>query len=476
MTAKEIRDALRKGTLDPFDKVSAEGSNIREDLIEVDEIFAEAEDDNEGLASNAPVSSTPLLTADGSSAVAMADRGRIQEQGQGQTPVTPPASFATQLPSGLNRPSPAPAQVGSDGGPRTNSSPIAAALPALSWKSSEATNAAALRDDSKSTQKRYYLIDKARILGPISALEIQSLFNRGGISPKVKVQRIGGAKAIPISQFIASFSEDRIKELTEDGKLNQKASSPSSKVLNELARAANAQKIAKDRKNRTYLILALAGFVFGAVILVILDSNGSNRRAAGEQQAGENKKGRPKLLQKSNPDAREENRVTDNTSEPPVRAKSKGVVQTKTPRAPVEVSRETKEIRRLPPPKQPVRQAQNELKQPATKVIAPKIATVSKTQPTESGSLKKEGPIARALSSGGGVQTVGPLNFAMSALEACSSKCTLTLRDNTGASIKAIFFKSAYYDQLRASSGSVFISGTVRREGSGASILIQDVR
>ncbi|HET9241575.1 MAG TPA: hypothetical protein VFO10_30190, partial [Oligoflexus sp.] len=43
-TAKEIREALRQGTLDPFDKVSREGSNIREDLIEVDEIFREGAD------------------------------------------------------------------------------------------------------------------------------------------------------------------------------------------------------------------------------------------------------------------------------------------------------------------------------------------------------------------------------------------------------------------------------------------------
>ncbi|MES2745027.1 MAG: hypothetical protein V4655_06355, partial [Bdellovibrionota bacterium] len=197
MTAKEIRGALRKGTLDPFDKVSAEGSNIREDLIEVDEIFAGPEDEGEGTASHQSMPSTSAKTSDGSSPVAMPDKAQPSAFSQALSQAAlPPSAFSASAPSVVNRPSPSPMQGNyeSEEYPRTNPPPSASAFSSMSWKGSgDATSVAALKDDSKSTQKRYYLIDKAKILGPVSALEIQSLFNRGGINAKVKVQKIGGS-------------------------------------------------------------------------------------------------------------------------------------------------------------------------------------------------------------------------------------------------------------------------------------------
>ena len=62
-TAKEIREALRQGTLDPFDKVALEGSNIREDLVEVDEIFKETPEDVE-IAPAPKAVAAPVLNLD----------------------------------------------------------------------------------------------------------------------------------------------------------------------------------------------------------------------------------------------------------------------------------------------------------------------------------------------------------------------------------------------------------------------------
>lgn len=457
MTAKEIRDALRKGTLDPFDKVSAEGSNIREDLIEVDEIFVETEADDEGTNSQ-PSIQAPLATADGAVAVPM------PAQAQAQQPKIQAAAVQAPTPAAASKAS-APKMIELEESPRTAPPPSTAAF-SPSWKNADTVALLASKDDkdSKSTQKRFYLIDKAKVLGPLSALEIQSLFNRGGLNAKVKVQKIGGTKAIPIAQFIASFSEDRIKELTEDGKLNQKVSSPSSKVLNELARAASAQKIAKDRKNKTYLILGLAGFLLGALILVVFDSSQSPKRSNTESVEQEGKKSRPKLLQKQ-----DEEEAPREVTRPRVKRETPKQDTTPVSEAPVVV----RKVQPRDPPKVIAKPAAR----PATvakKAPPPKAVAVVKPKPVEAAPSK--GSIERALSSGGGVQTVGPLSFSITALEACSSKCTLTLRDSTGMTIKAVFFKSAYYDQLKKSGGNAMVSGTVRREGSGASILIQDVR
>lgn len=481
MTAKEIREALRRGTLDPFDKVSAEGSNIREDLIEVDEIFKEEEGEAESTSTEAKAAPSEVLpTADGAVPVAFPNASASAAApvaSSSASPVQAPSPYKIEIASSapVAKSQSQSQSTDDEDGPRTNPPPGASAF-IPSWRNADTASLTAAKDDkeSKSTQKRYYLIDKAKILGPVSALEIQSLFNRGGLNPKVKVQRIGGTKAIPIAQFIASFSEDRIKELTDDGKLNQKVSSPSSKVLNELARAANAQKIAKSRKNKTYIFLALGGFLLGAILLVIFESSQGPKHSS-ETLEHEGKKGRPKLLQKAQDEDKDDKEV---------RSRPKAVAAPQ--RAPKPDPTPAPEVR-TPPRRTPSRPAPKATPAPSRPAVVErrsqpepkKVAVVRPRAPEPTPApapVKKESPIERALSSGGGVQTVGPLNFSLTALEACPSKCTLTLRDSSGMSIKAIFFKSAYYDQLKKNPSSIFISGSVRKEGSSATILIQDVR
>lgn len=467
-TAKEIREALRKGTLDPFDKVSAEGSNIREDLIEVDEIFKETQEDEE-YTSVQQIMPTADMTA-------VASRAKHQQQQAQPREVSPP-KIKDPIPRG-----PDPQQ------PRTNAPPPAAvASPSWRTDSNQAFKDAGDSKDSKSTQKRYYLIDKSKILGPLSGLEIQSLFNRGLLNQKVKVQRIGGTRSIPVAQFISSYSEDRLKELTDEGKLNQKVSSPSSKVLNELARVANAQKIAKTRKNKTYLIILIAGLVLGALVFIIVDSSqpSSSSKRSEAREERENRSGsRPKLLQKSQNDREEEEEEEDRrpTRQPRPQVPVKQVTRQAPP---PEIKRETPKATVKPTRKATVAAP---APTPAPKAAPVKVATrpvpAAAPAPTPAPApvappkkVEKDSPIARAMSSSGrGIQTIGPLSFSMTSLESCPSKCTLTLRDASGASIKAVFFKSAYYDQLKKSSSSVFLTGNTRKESGELTIFIQDVR
>lgn len=469
MTAKEIREALRRGSLDPFDKVSAEGSNIREDLVEVDEIFKEDLEESAAVASK-PVAEEAQPTADGAKPLGFSapKKAKSRTQSPIPSPVAQSAPFKIEVQSpaqGLKAKSIVHEAV--EEAPRTDP-PADPNMFAPSWRNPDTASLAAAKDDSKSTQKRYYLIDKSKILGPVSALEIQSLFNRGGMNEKVKVQRIGGTKAIPISQFISSFSEDRIKELTEDGKLNQKVSSPSSKVLNELARAANAQKIAKSRQNKSYLVFGLGAVLLGIFLLILFESSTTPKRQS-ESADREGKKSRPKLLQKAQTDNDEEDRKPREATQPK--------------RAEKPAASPAKQSRSSPTPKA-AKAAKPATARQAARVAesrpAPQKVAVVKPRAPEPTPIpvpvKKVSPIERAMNSGGGVQTVGPLNFSMTALESCPSKCNLILRDSSGVSIKAIFFKSAYYDQLKRNPNNVFVSGSMRKEGSNATILIQDVR
>lgn len=62
MTAKEIRDALRDGRLDPFDCVLDEADGKKKELVEVSEIFALSKNDESVQESHGDVHSSPSLS------------------------------------------------------------------------------------------------------------------------------------------------------------------------------------------------------------------------------------------------------------------------------------------------------------------------------------------------------------------------------------------------------------------------------
>jgi hypothetical protein len=417
-TAKEIREALRQGTLDPFDKVSREGSNIREDLIEVDEIFREG--------AESPAESVPAPSSMPEGTV-VADRSAILEAAAG---------------------------IGKSAGTGSKAKP----KPVEDPDDGEGPEDFAQRNDTgtRNSGKRYYLIDREKVLGPLSALEIQSLFNRNMLNKKVRVQKIGNEKTIPITQFISSYSGDRLKELAEDGRIPQQigVGSPSSKVMNELARMANSRRVAQDRKNRAYLVMSFVGLILGAFVYLVYEQSTSepaHRQAVEEEvdeQPAPTTKARPRLIQKA--------------PEPAPRKEA-------APPPPKKVEREKPEPK--PEPRQEKRQTPRN--SAATRVSqSSESARNTDNIPQQKG----PGPIAKAIESAGRIQTVGPLTFSNSALESCPSKCTLTLFDGTGASMKAVFFKNAYSDTLRSRARGAFLTGNTKMDRGELTLFIQDVR
>lgn len=498
-TAKEIREALRNGTLDPFDKVALEGSNIREDLIEVDEIFRESPpeamqmtEDPDGTqvsrilhpAAAAPIAADVPLTQ---LAPAPLPKHLVATQ-KPKASVPPTYTSAVSPPSASNYSSPGP-----------SSAALLATQPAenLSETPNQYSHESPVfrAQDSeglKAPLKRYYVLDKEKVLGPLSAVDIQALFNRGVLGKKVRVQKMGSSRAVPIAQFIQSYAGDRLKELAEDGKIPKQigVGSPSSKVLNELARMADSRRMAKNQQNRMYLMLA--GIVVLTLIifsLLVERSKQPGTSAPGKSKATESAEGevsrepvpasrpaaRPRLVQKS-PEKPAE--TTVNTEEPeivraPESRRAEPVVRA-TPRparaAPVQPKAAPAKTARASP-----QAAAPPAKEAATSRRSPAPAA-GPTGANPGSSPPNKGPISRATESVGRIQTIGPLTFSAASLDACTAKCNLTLRDAAGASMKAVFFKSAYYEQLKSRSKSVTLTGNTKLEGSELVLIIQDVR
>jgi hypothetical protein len=455
-TAREIREALRQGVLDPFDKVSVDGSNIREDLIEVDEIFKETSEQFAKAAANGPIAQPSRLPP------------QLEEEPALAVPVVfpEPSSPKTSEPQRIGAKTEANTAVYDKG--------VDDARPDAQGK--------------QAASKRYYLIDRKKSLGPLSALEIHSLFNRGLLSKSVRVQKIGGQRTIPVHQFVANYAGDRLKELAGDGKIPQQIGlgSPSSRVMNELTRMANSKRRATDRKNKTYLLLTGLGFILGALIFLFA-TNPSQQSSEGKKKSegtsskveeksiakGSNKGQKPKLIQKStdivdpNPiketvDSSQTNpepKVTPNNSQ-----QKSGLSKSKQKR------QTTPKVKAPPPPKRPKPAAVREVRPSRPTPVLSKSAVSPKPK------APIEGPIARAKSNAGKTQTVGPLSFNLAALDACPNRCKLSLRDAGGATMTAIFFKAAFYEQLKGLSKSVTVTGITRLEGSELVLIVQDLR
>src|SRR5690606_31768180 len=139
LSAREIREGLRNGTIDPFDLVSREGSKIRVDLVEVDEIFAV-----EDSAEDAP------------------DEPMAQTLRETTTAFSEPLNTSiAYLHPNLTEPGPKPSSRAKAGD----------RLEAQKTRSRE-------RDDGRVRgEKKFNLYDKKRgALGPLSANEIQALY------------------------------------------------------------------------------------------------------------------------------------------------------------------------------------------------------------------------------------------------------------------------------------------------------------
>lgn len=379
MTAKEIRHALRMGSIDPFDLVSAEGSSIKSELVEVDEIFKEEE-------------------------------AQATEEDPGSTQV--------------REPEPAP--------PETKT---------------VAYNPHRQVPDRKKI-KQFYLIDGSRrTLGPVSAEEVLSLYQRGIVDDAVKIQKSENSKKIPVRQFVSSYSGKRVKALAE--KANPAAANPSSKVLNELHQAMRSRKLV-NQKGVILKVSKVVAVLLAVIVLVITVSSfwGSSKRR------GDISPPKPKKV-----DLRVKKRA-------PTKQVAKRKIKRK--RTPKKVSARARVKKRS------VAKSNRPIKAKDTK-----RRIVSRAQKRKSITSRERGAerlIISARKRAGGILTIGPLIYKPNDLRKCGVKCRLKFYDSQGSVLEGVFFKGAFQEKLQRRQKSVTISGSSKIEGGTLVIFVQGVK
>lgn len=439
MDAQQIRRALRSGELDPFDLVAKEGSQEKTELIEVDEIFQEELADDATHVPTESFQQAPLPSA------------------QWQTP-SPPSSEKTQIvnstePTQSKEPSfsKQEAEEATSNNLIIPDEPKQAARPTKPKRQStqmpQRLNQASY--SLKRKDKKFILIDeKNRNLGPLTALEVQSLYHKGLVPKNVRVQRMGTDKKVPIRQFISAYSGKRMKALADQSAIRRAGAQPSVKVLNELHHLMNSKKLADKQTSKIpNLLLAVVGIGLGVILFFSIEQFKS------QNTSGVQKINAPQLLEAQQP------QTAPKVAPRPRRVATKEVSQIKPP------------IKEVP---KPVRSRSNP--PPTIRKSTPKPVVASKPSPAPQ--VKPvTSPIKTASAKAGSVISVGPISFNEKDLEDCNLKCEINFADATGAKLKAVFFKGAYYEKLKkVSDKPVTLVGSSKLEGSELIIFIQDVK
>ncbi len=471
-SALEIRQLLREGVVDPFDFVSQEGSQLKLELVEVDEIFS-----NENISYDG---SQQAASGDAGFVAKIADRSYSDKQKS-----TPYDSSAPTIEPTAPRSSPASQlalasdirKIGKSG---NLPEPISQAYSASKKK--------------RRDPKRYHLIDpKGRVLGPLSPGEIQSLYYRGVVDKNVKVMRDGSNSSVAIAKFVSAYAEAQGMPKTPKQGGHPNIQGVSNSALNRLALMRRAEAV--SRRVSSGLPPLAIGIIVVAVLLIalaigLLIHDGTLfdgfRDTKTSQQKRSVEKPPVKVQQKIN---REKKKVVPKKIVPKktkkeafsgsgVLGRPRGTIKQSTPERIQPRSRYQPRNNRSTPRIKTQTPASSYRTSPGRQYVKPRpVIKRSVTPPLKpvAAPPKKSGPSVGGLIDGQPVSGLGPMQFSRDAVKSCDGSCTITFT-GAGGSVSVAFFKNVWGGTLLSKKGGVYISGLVRKNGGSTKILLNGVR
>lgn len=479
-TAVEIRAQLRAGEVDPFDLVGREGSTLRRELVEVDELFARAD------ASDDAKPFSLKSVSDGTSAVASATGQRRINRVVASEANTPeqrgfiPSAEAMQRNLHL-----ASAEAVQATRVSRESTPIRAPEPVKR---------------RRKDPKHFNLRDgKGRVWGPLSASEIQNLFYKGIVDKKVVVLKESSTAVVPVDKFVAVFAQSKggVRQRQQGAHPALVSATPHLTTLQSLA-LAQSLRMEKVRVQRliTKLLMVAAFALLALSAWLVIKKSGSDW---------------VEKIWESGPTNVLRNSIKDRKISPP-RAELKSplpqrpvVASTQKPASAAAVTskpparvdkptnatgslrKERNDRRRQPArDKRQVREksrtsearAEKKRRQEARRLARAPLVAAKKPAPVVQPSAapaKPAGTNLNALTDGQQVTRLGPLHYDPAAIAQCTGACVISF-SGFGGSVSGRFFKDGFGEALAARKGSAYITGIVRKTGSSAMILIQDVQ
>lgn len=451
MTAPEIRQALRDGVIDPFDQVVREGSGLRVELVEVDEIFDPSRDQMTAIDGQAGSRVQQLPQVQVSVNFHGNEGSQLKSQAVAYAPIKEPQAYAVPPGGGV-------------------------------FSNVENTNSALAMQ--RKDPKRFFLIDRNKqMLGPLSGAEVQSMFYRGMLSKGVRVQKQGESKMVPVQQFVAIYAGNMVSEMARDARgsgMQPAYNLKSSRFLNQFYRGVSVNSMS-SRSLGPYLVVIAVGMLLGFAVYLLVQI-GYNREKRNENQRRARAKTEAVSRRSSREDRRLSLRLKELTTPKPPEVRKRSTVVEKPRRTQETRKRDDDDVvfptlslgqREAPrPTKKPPRAARVEAA-PPNEPLAP---ATTPPPPREAPKRPAGGGNASGLQEGQ-VATLSGVTFKVAELAKCGAKCRLTLYKSQSAVITAVFFKAAFEEELSSRLGESFtVVGTVKKEGNALVLFLQSVR
>lgn len=468
-SAAEIRQLLREGSVDPFDFVSLEGSQLKQELVEVDEIFSNENINYQEGKQQAAGGNAGFVAQIAERSFSSKDKVIAADTSAASSSIQPGQHIA----------------LASDVRKIGNSDNLPVPV--------KGNNVYPMVRKKKKDPKRYHLIDpKGRVLGPLSPGEIQSLYYRGVVDKNVKVMRDGSDSVVQVGKFVSAYADAQgMARIPKQG-AHPNIQGVSKSALNRMALMRRAEQVRglAGVAPVTMAILGIAALlIIVAVALLLRDGtmfkgNGSTKREVIQDAPNRTV---PRSVQPRTKKMKAVKKPRKIKREP-IRFQNNGGVLIKPSRnfkPAVRNQRLTRPRKTKPaytPSVQKVEPFYFKPKPLPKPVIIPPVVQQPKpvvkpfAQPVAKPVAKKpSGPTVGSLVDGQSVSDFGPLRFSKDAVKNCDGACTVTFF-GAGGSVTIAFFKNAWGDKLLAKSGGVYITGMVRKSGGPTKIILTGVR
>jgi hypothetical protein len=434
-SASELRAALRVGELDPFEKVGRVSSSVRQNLLDIDEIF----------------NTKPLNDSIHKDAAEAMKAASVNEHTDPTLHQDLQVSSTSAHGSSFSN--------GYFGGAAVHRDAPSSRPP----------------EDFRQNIKPFYVSIKGKFWGPFHAPEIIAEHRKGRIPKRAYVLRNGYKAKLPIEKFVSQYQRRLVARGPQKSLMHPMASDRKVFVLN-------------TSDSTRWIAIAFVALCFLIASYLAYDYL-MTTRADGIPPASQTVNSPSSAV---NPAGISRLEIPAIQNVPRI-ASPKAVANKALPLPRVVQPQLTQPQVTQPQFNQPQQQVLVAPRRPAPVVRKPttKPKPVTKPKPTLRKVVQKKpkaapkakpkkmtststnlGSVPNLKSKIGKQVSLGPLSYSTSAVKRCRGKCTIRFKGRNG-SVTGIFFKSAYGSTLVAKKGKARIKGRVM--GGGKSLLVQGI-
>jgi hypothetical protein len=330
------------------------------------------------------------------------------------------------------------------------------------------------RQKDKQKKKKYLLVAKGTEYGPFTSAQIVQSYLKGRVSGRVTVKKIGENSKFSVEQFTRMYHLVQKNKKQKDHQLKKAMASAgdhnpgfglSFDRKNPEQQPRNHKSFTEKAGMFVLVLFASAGMAFGGYYLYkeIKVNSSETRKVAVKQKTKNLKKYRTKVRTKKVSKTRTKSRPTSKRTSVARKAGKLSI--------PKNMNKSARKTYYKPSSRRTKKYSA-----PVTSKNVRAMSAKSLVRKRQRGTKKLHSVIlnSKLHLKENKKATVGPLFYNLKTISGCKLKCTISMRDSSGQSIKVVFFKAGFEKKLKLKNGRVTVTGIVKSRGK--TLILQSIR